>query len=148
MLYDRDGNPLAPAYAEALATHVGYGPKVQLAECRFLWNGPAAKKGGAYFPHITTGKVEFRYYTSSATFSLYLLDEGTDAITCRMLGEPFSDDDLLSIIGCWSALPYSVRVGKALLDQADWLDDHPMYRGIPVKQSKTKRYAPGTLETA
>jgi len=106
--------------------------------------GVTKAEKGPYDPCVTASNVDVAVKQSHSMFRLYLLDESH--IHCRMYGEPFKDDWLFGLIEAIRPLPYSAAAGKALIDKCDWLDDNPMYRGLKIAQTKSKKVAPATLE--
>lgn len=138
--------PAGRVYAEAMAEWLCYRTVAAESRDRWYWLGPAGGPKALYVPGVEGSPVEAKCYEARRMLSVYLMDPTPEGVTCRMLGEPWDDDRLLSLIGHLGHLPYGHLVGKAIIAHADWLDLNPWFRGIPVKQIKAHRYAPGQLE--
>lgn len=129
MLITDTGEPLAPRYAATLAAVLGYektpGPKLVWLPVRGL---AQIKAKTLYQPHIEATSSEMAVANGTSHLRLYL---SAEPIHCRMLGEPWDDDWLIGLGEVWKGLPYSPAAVHAIIMQADWLDDHPEYRGLP-----------------
>ena len=153
MLLDDTGRPLPVLYAQVLADHVGYEAS-GIGGTESYWRGPRGHERpvgpkSVYSPGIYADVNRLRYYAARATFTLFLVSADPGGITCRMRGETIPDDDLFAIIARWAHLPYARSVSQALIEQADWLDEHPAYRGLKIAgQVASRRVAPGHHEVA
>ena len=123
--------PAGYVYARTVARHLGYGPEYRIDPYRWRWSGPASP-GSIYIPEITGTPVTTKVGLPSSVLSLVFPEPG--GITCRMYGHPLSDDALFALIGALDHLPYGHETARAIIDQADWLDANPQYRGLRIAQ--------------
>lgn len=131
--------PAGRVYAEALARYAGYTSSgAGNGGDRWDWLGPTV--AGALYDSSAHGTpVQAKLYEPQRMLSLFFMEPNADGITCRMLGEPWDDDTLMALIAHLRPLPYAHLVGHALIAQADWLDEHPAYRGLRIAQSATRK---------
>ena len=90
---------------------------------------------GYWAPEITARRGWFLIRTTRSRLHVYL--SGTTKPLCHAIGDTPLESDLQRLLVAWSQLPQGVAVSQAILDRYDWLDRNPMFRRIPVKQSKT-----------
>ena len=147
LYYERDGtrSPLARVYGQTIALGLDYSNEAHDNQGRVQWTPLGSNwSRGFYAPQVQATDTEFAVYTADSMFRVYLLDE--HHIHCRMLGAEWDEGALHRIYEMVRTLPYSAKVVSAIIDRADWLDANPGYRGLAVKQSKSRRVAPATLE--
>lgn len=150
LYYEKDGvrSPLARIYGQTLALHLDYINQTTDPVGLTVWipsrkRDPQAKVG-TYIPSVSANDTDFAVFEAESMFRVYLLED--THLHCRMLGQPWDEAVLHEMRRVTESLPYSARVWKAVFEKCDWLDDNPGYRGLSIKQSKTTKVAPGTLE--
>jgi hypothetical protein len=127
-----DGQPLAHHYATVLAHHLGF-PRY----AGQVYEPPEKmhpQKGKLYVPAVYAFETNVKVFSWQSRFDLYFTDEplsGKGEVLARMAGFPWPEDDLLAICHRVQDLPYGGQATAALIAQADWLDAHPEYRGLP-----------------
>jgi hypothetical protein len=127
-----DGQPLVRHYGTCIAHHLGYS-----AEFHDHFEPPGKLKlvtGDLYVPAVYCFDTHIKVFIPKSRFDLYMTDEpfgGTPYIHARMAGEAWDDEALLALCRRVQDLPYGGQVSQALIEQADFLDAHPEYRGLP-----------------
>jgi hypothetical protein len=84
---------------------------------------------------VQTTRTQVRLYVSSSAVPV-----------CGMIGDNFLESDLEDLCAAWVKLPQGPEITRVLLERVDWLDANPMFRGIPVKQSKTEARKQGARD--
>jgi hypothetical protein len=130
--------PAGRVYAEALANHAGYVGGTETAPKKWYWTSRGTRSD-LYTPGCIGTVVLARFYEPRRMLGLYLMEPNADNILCRMLGEPWDDGTLFGIIASIRHMPYARLVTQAMIDQADWLDAHPQYRGLRIAQTRSRR---------
>jgi hypothetical protein len=147
MLKDDSGAPLAPTYAAVIAEKLDYTTVMRDNANRVSYypRTHAVKVKGPYHPHVEATNCEFAVYQSTRMVRVYTVDHHIHAV---MFGTPWDDGELFSLFDWCKKLPHSAAVVGAVITQADFLDEHPEYRGLTVKESATKARKVGvdTLE--
>lgn len=129
--------PLAPLYAATLAGALNW---------RCIYDDGARRsyapadttdkiaKGDYYAPRLNGNPVDFKLYLTKTLLHIFFMDEPTSGdarISALMLGDGLREEDLELILSAITPLPYGTAVAGAIIDKADWLDENPMYRGLP-----------------
>jgi hypothetical protein len=124
---------LGLAYAERAADNL-YGPSGYRTvrdrakkTTHLLPHVHAARKRGEYDPRVEAKINEFAIFAPRSMLRVYIHDPAH----CRMLGEAWSQEFLDDLTRWFAELPLATAVAMAVMGQADWLDDHPEYRGLP-----------------
>jgi hypothetical protein len=139
------GRPLPHHYGYVIADHLGY------SERQDDWYEPPGRHpkpaGALYSPAIYCFDTHIKVFIPQSRFDLFMTDEplsGSAFIHCRMAGEAWDDEALMALCQRVQDLPYGGQVSQALIEQADFLDLHPEYRGLP--KIADRHLPPGQIE--
>jgi hypothetical protein len=143
--------PLSFAYASAWAAVLGYTQTAD-SDQRATYSGkPVSTRSTYYHPGITADHASVRVSGPHWRFTVYLVEEpivGGASACVGMWGEPIDEDLCQRLMLSVRHLPYSSLVSEKIIEKSDFLDENPMYRGLPGVAAKHETPGQSATETA